>query len=138
MASRILWVIINVVSRFWLTSVRVTSLFPLAPENCDLNNYVWVFLLILSGVLRLSIKYGLSRFLLSVCCHADRTSIAHFKKEFNSFEKISFYYYQYNRKQASKEPLCCFVILQMYYCHQGVQMTNVITDLHFLIYGLLL
>ena len=44
--------------------------FPLAPENCDLNNFVWVFLLILSGVFRLSIKYGLSKFLLSLCCHA--------------------------------------------------------------------
>ena len=43
-------------------------LFPLAPENCELNNFVWAFLLILSGVLRLSIKYGLSRFLLSLCC----------------------------------------------------------------------
>ena len=43
--------------------------FPLAPENCDLNNFVWAFLLILSGVFRLSIKYGLSRFLLSLCCH---------------------------------------------------------------------
>ena len=40
----------------------------LAPENRNLNNFVWVFLLILSGVLRLSVKYGLSRFLLSSCC----------------------------------------------------------------------
>lgn len=48
----------------------------LAPENCNLNNFVWVFLLILSGVFRLSIKYGLSRFLLSVCCHADKHIIS--------------------------------------------------------------
>jgi len=114
------------------------KLFPLAPENCNLNNFVWVFLLILSGVFRLSVKYGLSRFLLSLCCHANKDIIANFKEYFNSFEEINFYDYQHNHKLASKEPLCCFVILQMYYCHQGVQMTNVITDLHFLIYGLLL
>ena len=35
------------------------------PENCNLNSFVWVFLLILSGVFRLSVKYGLPRFLLS-------------------------------------------------------------------------
>ena len=46
-----------------------------APENCNLNNFVWVFLLILSGVLRLSVKYGLSRFLLSSCCHANNDII---------------------------------------------------------------
>ena len=47
---------------------EIRFLFPLAPENCNLNNFVWVFLLILSGVFRLSVKYGLSRFLLSLCC----------------------------------------------------------------------
>ena len=95
------------------------ELFPLAPENCDLNNFVWVFLLTLSRVFRLSIKYGLSGFLLSVCCHADRNSIANFKEKFNSFEEISFYYYQHNRKQASKHTLCCFVIL-IYFTPQQI------------------
>ena len=40
-------------------------LFQLVAENCNLNSFVWVFLLILSGVFRLSVKYGLPRFLLS-------------------------------------------------------------------------
>ena len=55
--------------------LQMHGLFPLAPENCNLNNFVWVFLLILSGVFRLSVKYGLSRFLLSSCCHANNDII---------------------------------------------------------------
>ena len=51
-------------------TLPIYNLLPLAPENCELNNFVWVLLLILSGVYRLSIRYGLSRFLLSLCCNA--------------------------------------------------------------------
>ena len=58
-----------------------------APENCDLNNFVWAFLLILSGVFRLSIKYGLSRFLLSLCCHANNDIIHANCRFFNRFCK---------------------------------------------------
>ena len=61
------------------------SLFPLAPKNHHLNNFVWVFLLILSGVFRLSIKYGLLRFLLSVCCHADKDIISDIPYNCNAF-----------------------------------------------------
>lgn len=53
---------------------RFSELLPLAPENCNLNNFVWVFLHILSGVFRLSVKYGVLRFLLSSCCHADNNT----------------------------------------------------------------
>ena len=59
----------------------------IAPENCNLNNFVWVFLLILSGVFRLSIKYGLSRFLLSLCCHANNDIIHANCRFFNRFCK---------------------------------------------------
>ena len=68
---------------------EIVGLFPLAPENCNLNNFVWVFLLILSGVFRLSVKYELSRFLLSLCCHADNDIIAERRGKFNSFAQIS-------------------------------------------------
>ena len=63
------------------------QLFPLAPENCNLNNFVWVFLHTLSGVFRLSAKYGLSRFLLSSCCHANNDIIHANCRFFNRFCK---------------------------------------------------
>ena len=56
-------------------TLKYLVLFPLALENCNLNNFVWVFLHTLSGVFRLSAKYGLSRFLLSSCCHANNDMI---------------------------------------------------------------
>ena len=68
---------------------EIQNLFPLAPENCDLNNFVWVFLLILSGVFRLSTKYGLSRFLLSLCCHADKNIISNLMRKFKLFIKLT-------------------------------------------------
>ena len=63
------------------------KLFPFAPENCNLNKFVWIFLHTLSGVFRLSAKYGLSRFLLSSCCHANNDIIHANCRFFNRFCK---------------------------------------------------